>query len=193
MTSLLNRLLPPDRRRARLRMLLATASVALLILTAHAATTRFDPRGQQASPSARAALMTRASALTAQVMSYRAASAENDIAAAKSLMTESMQADYDRTLPPLADRNKQVKSGIKVDARVSRLDGASMKKQKRCPQPACAVGIVSMTADEATVLVFVNQYATASSTKNTLLNPTWEIVRLVRQDGRWLIDGMEAP
>jgi hypothetical protein len=105
-------------------------------------------------------------------------------------MTESMQADYDRTLPSAADRKRQAKSGIKVDARIARLDGV---QSSPCPLPACAVGVVSMTAEKATVLVFVNQYATAKSTKNAVVNPTWEIIRMVKRDGEWVIAEMEAP
>ena len=185
--------------KSRLKLLLLVSGLVLVVLGTRAATTKYDPRGQQASPAARAALTARASTMAAQVMSYNAETAESDIAAAKDLMTESMQADYDRTLPPEADRKRQAKSKVKIDARVSRLDGVPAKGgdkrrlTRHCPRPACAVGIVSMTSDKAEVLVFVNQYATAASTKNTLVNPTWEIIRLVRRDGRWLIDEMEAP
>jgi hypothetical protein len=50
-----------------------------------------------------------------------------------------------------------------------------------------------MSSDKATVLVFVNQHASAKSTRNTVVNPTWEVIHLVRRDGTWLIDRMEAP
>lgn len=188
--SSVDRLLPPARRRRRLIAALALALLLLGVLATRATVTTYGPDGQQAAPSERTALMTRTSQLASQVMSYRASTAERDIAAAKEVMTESMQADYDRTLPSAADRARQVKSGIVVDARVARLDGS---QTGRCPAVACAVGVVSMTDDEATVLVFVNQYATAKSTKNAVVNPTWEIIDLVRQDGDWVIAQMEAP
>jgi hypothetical protein len=171
--------------------MLALSLVALTALVVRASTTRTDPYGQDASEPDRAAVMARAMELATQAMSYNAASAESDIAAAKDHMTQRMRDDYDRTLPPATDRKRQVRSGIKVVARVSRLDGGNPRA--RCPRAACAVGVTSLTGDAATVLLFVNQYATAKSTKNTVINPTWEVLRLVRQDGEWLIAGMEAP
>jgi hypothetical protein len=187
---ILERLLPLEHRRTRLIGALVAASVLLGFLVFRAATTSYGPDGQQASRTERAALMERASELTAQVMSYNAATVEDDIAAAKAVMTESMQADYDRTLPSAADRKRQANSGIKVTARVARLDGV---EKHPCPLKACAVGIASMTEDEASVLVFVNQFATAKSTKNAVLSPTWEIIRFVQRDGEWVIARMEAP
>lgn len=187
---ILARLLPPERRRARLIGALVIASVLLGFLVFRAATSSYGPDGQQASRTERAALMKRASELASQVMSYNAATVEDDIVAAKSVMTESMQADYDRTLPSAADRKRQANSGIKVVARVARLDGVD---KHPCPLQACAVGVESMTEDEATVLVFVNQFATAKSTKNAVLSPTWEIIRMVKRDGDWVIARMDAP
>jgi len=174
-----------------LAWLLVLSLVALIALVVRASTTRMDPYGQDESGSDRAAVMTRAMALATQAMSYNAATAEADIAAAKDHMTERMRDDYDRTLPPAVDRKRQLTSGIKVVARVSRLDGGNPRS--RCPRAACAVGISSLTSDAATVLLFVNQYATAKTTKNTVINPTWEVLRLVRRDGEWVIAGMEAP
>jgi hypothetical protein len=124
-------------------------------------------------------------------MSYRAATAEKDIAASKDQMTARMRGDYDRTLPPASGRVEQTKAGVRIRARVARLDGGDVRQP--CPKAACAVGITSLTGDEATVVLFVNQYATAKTTKNALVNPTWEVMRLVRRNGTWLIDHMEAP
>lgn len=188
---MINRLFPPEQRRRRLVWLLVAATLALTALTVHASTTSTDPYGQNQSAPDRAAVMTRATALARQAMSYNAASAEADIAAVKEQMTDRMRDDYDRTLPPASARKKQLKSGIKVVALVARLDGGDVRKP--CPRAACAVGISSLTSDTATVLLFVNQYATAKSTKNTVINPTWEVLRLVRRDGEWIIAGMEAP
>lgn len=187
---ILDRLLPAERRRRRLVGALVVASAVLAVLVVRASVTTYGPDGQQAATAERTELMKRTTQLATQVMSYNAATIEDDIAAAKEVMTESMQADYDRTLPSAVDRKRQAKSGIEVDARMARLDGS---QQSPCPLPTCAVGVVSMTADEATVLVFVNQYATAKSTKNTVVSPTWEIVRMVKRDGDWVIARMEAP
>lgn len=178
-------------RRRVLGTLLALALVLLTFLVIRASTTTYDPRGEQASPAARATVLRQATAWVTQVMTYNAATSEKDIAAAKALMTDELQAEYESTLPPAAERKDQAKSGVKVDARVSRLDGLSA--QRRCPPSACAIGLISLTEDRASVLVFVNQYASASATKKTVLNPTWQVMRLVRRDGHWLIAGLEAP
>lgn len=188
---MIGRLFAPEVRRRRLLLILALASLALVALTIHASTTSTDRYGQNTSAADRRAVIQRANALAEQVMSYRAATAEKDIAAAKELMTPKMQSAYDRTLPPASARAKQLTSGIRVQALVARLDGGDVRSQ--CPRAACAVGISSLTSDEATVLLFVNQYATAKSTKNVVINPTWETMRLIRRDGDWIIAGMEAP
>ena len=188
---MIDRVLPPAQRRRRLVWLLLISLVLLLVLATRAATTTYGPDGQQALSEARRALMGRTSTLTAHVMSYDAATAENDIAANKVHMTEQMQADYDRTLPSFAARRRQVKSGVKIAARISRIDGVN--NRKKCAPSTCAIGVVSMTSHDAKVLVFVDQYATAKSTKNAVVNPTWEIVRVVRRDGAWVIAGMQAP
>lgn len=188
---MIQRLLPPETRRRRLAWALVLALAVLTALTVHASMTETDRYDQNTSAADRAAVTKRATALASQVMSYRAATAEADIAAAKGLMTEQMRDDYDRTLPPPADRKRQLTSGVQVRALVARLDGGNVRKS--CPKAACAVGITSLTADKATVLLFVNQYATAKSTKNTVINPTWEVLRLVQRDGEWIIAGMDAP
>jgi hypothetical protein len=177
-------------RRRGLIAALAVALVLLGVLAVRASMTTLGPDGQQADVSKREALMNRTTRLAAQVMTYKAATAEKDIAAAKSVMTDSMQADYDRTLPSAKDRSRQAASGVKVEARISRIDGAPAGP---CPLIACAVGIVSMTEDEASVLVFVNQYATAKSTDNVVVSPTWELIRMVKRDGEWIIARMDAP
>lgn len=188
---MISRWFPPEQRRRRLLGLLALSVVALTILTLHASATQTDPYGQDTSASARTEVTNSAIKLATQAMSYNAAHAESDIAAAKDHMTDQMRDDYDRTLPPAADRKRELKSGIKVVARVSRLDRGNTRHS--CPRDACAVAISSLTSDRATVLLFVNQYATAKSTKNTVVNPTWEVMRLIRRDGEWVIAGMEAP
>lgn len=191
MKGVINQWLPPEFRRKRLTWALVGLSVVFAGVTLHASLTQIGPYGQNDSASDRAEVMVRATALATQAMSYNAATAEADIAAAKDTMTAEMQRTYDLTLPPPVDRQKQAKSGVKVDARVARLDRGNVRAT--CPTSDCAVGVMSMTSERASVLVFVNQYATASSTKNTVINPTWAVMRLARQDGEWMLAGMEAP
>ncbi len=133
--------------------------------------------------------------LTQTVMSYQAASAEKDIAAAKKLMTPAMQKDYEKTLPGEDKRKEQADLGIKVDAEVAPLseEGAKAAEDgKACVDEDCAASIISATEDSAEVLLFVNQSATAPKTKNTVVSPTWEVLTLVKDDGGWLISEMTA-
>jgi hypothetical protein len=188
---MIDRLLPPDQRRRRLSIALAAAVLLFVALSVRASLDDHDPRGEQASPSERAAVMKQATRWAEQAMTYTAATADADLAAVQGLMTDEMRAEYERTLPPADQRRDQATKGVKVDARVSRLDGKSASG--RCPTAACAVGLMSLRDDRASVLLFVNQKATAKTTKDAVVNPTWQILRLVREDGRWLISGMEGP
>lgn len=165
----------PRQRRQILAGLLAIALILLAVMAHRASVSRLDPIGQVASPAARAAVQVRATRLATMAMTYNAATASKDIARVERFMTSDMRAEYERTLPDAADRRKQSTTGVRVEAIVIR------------------AGVMSLTEDEATVLAFVNQRASAKSTKKVLESPTWEILRLVRQDGQWFLSGMEAP
>jgi Mce-associated membrane protein len=169
----------PRQRRQFFAVVLGVSLIFLAVLAHRASIDRFDPDGQVAAPAARVAVQQRATSLAAMAMSYDAASASRDIARVERFMTADMRAEYERTLPDAAARQKQSDTGVKVVAKVTR------------------AGVMSLTKDKATVLVFVNQRASAKSTKKVLESPTWEILRLVRSGadngGDWLLSGMEAP
>ncbi|MFJ9389314.1 hypothetical protein ACIRON_10880 [Nocardioides sp. NPDC101246] len=153
------------------------------------------PSGELTAAGSRAAIMEHSIGLTQTVMSYQAASAEKDIAAAKKLMTPAMQKDYEKTLPGEDKRKEQADLGIKVAAEVAPLseEGAKAAEEgKACVDEDCAASIISATEDSAKVLLFVNQSATAPKTKNTVVSPTWEVLTLVKDDGGWLISEMTA-
>lgn len=162
-------------RRQLLTVVLAVTLVLLGVLARHASTDRYDPDGQDTSRGERAAVVARAKMLAALAMSYDSASASTDVAKVGQNMTPEMRAEYERTLPSPSDREKQASSGAKVVAKVVR------------------AGLISLTEDEASVLVFVNQQASAKSTTKILESPTWEIIQLNRSSGEWLLSGMEAP
>jgi len=166
-------------RRQLLIAVLAFTLVVLGVLARQASTDRYAPDGEDTARGERAAVVARAKLLAAQTMSYDASSAPTRIAKVEQNMTPEMRVEYERTLPSPADREKQAESGAKVIARVLR------------------AGVISLTKDEASVLVFVNQQASANSTKKILESPTWEILHLVRDEGagagEWLLSGMEAP
>ncbi|MEI7057224.1 hypothetical protein WBG06_15475 [Nocardioides sp. CCNWLW239] len=153
------------------------------------------PDGELTAAGSRAAIMEHSVGLAQTVMSYKAASAEKDIAAAKKLMTPQMQKDYEKTLPGEDKRKEQADLGIEVKAEVAPLseEGAKAAQEgKACVDEDCAASIISATEDSAEVLLFVNQSATAPKTKNTVVSPTWEVLTLVKDDGGWLISEMKA-
>lgn len=153
------------------------------------------PGGELTAAGSRAAIMEHSVGLAQTVMSYQAASAEKDIAAAKKLMTPAMQKDYEKTLPGEDKRKEQADLGIKVDAEVAPLseEGAKAAQEgKACVDEDCAASIISATEESAKVLLFVNQSATAPKTKNTVVSPTWEVLTLVKDDSGWLISEMKA-
>lgn len=153
------------------------------------------PNGELTAAGSRAAIMEHSVGLAQTVMSYRAASAEKDIAAAKKLMTPAMQDDYEKTLPGEDKRKEQADLGIEVSAEVAPLseEGAKAAEEgKACVDGDCAASIISATEDSAKVLLFVNQSASAPKTKNTVISPTWEVLTLVKKDGGWLISEMKA-
>jgi Mce-associated membrane protein len=163
------------RRRQILAAVLAVALVLLVFLSYRASADRYDPDGQAIAGGERNAVLARAKMLATQAMSYDSASATADVAKAEQNMTPEMRAEYERTLPSPSDQRKQASTGAKVVATVVR------------------AGLISVTEDEASVLVFVNQQASAKSTKKILESPTWEIIQLVRSGGEWLLSGMESP
>jgi Mce-associated membrane protein len=162
-------------RRQLLIAVLAVTLVLLGILARHAGTDRYDPDGQATARGERADVVARAKTLAAQAMSYDSGSAATDIAKVEQNMTPEMRVEYERTLPSSVDREKQASTGAKVVAKVVR------------------AGVISLTDDEASVLVFVNQQASAKSTRKILESPTWEIIQLVRSGDEWLLSGMDAP
>jgi len=183
-------------KRAVNKQLLLTAGLAVLVLLAAAglvlAVHRANgdsvaPDGELSSSAARAGIMAEAGTLTKTAMSYRAAHADADIAAAEKLMTPAMRKKYEADLPPAADRATQAKENVAVTAAIASLSGKAS-----CQSDDCAVSIVSATADRARVLVFVDQSATAASSKHSVASPAWELLTLVKRNGSWLIDDMAA-
>ncbi|MBO0842987.1 MAG: hypothetical protein J2O46_07355 [Nocardioides sp.] len=154
------------------------------------------PDGQLTSAGTRAAILGQSVGLAQTVMSYQAASADKDIAAAKKLMTPTMQKKYEKTLPAASVRKQQAGLGIVVKAQVAPLSEAgaeaSQKSGKTCVDEDCGASLISADEDSAQVLLFVNQSATAPKSKNTVVSPTWEVLTLVKQSGQWLISDMQA-
>lgn len=153
------------------------------------------PSGELTSAGSRAAIMEHSVGLAQTVMSYQAADADKDIAAAKKLMTPQMAKKYDKTLPKASVRKQQAKLGIEVKAQVAPLSEAgaqAAQKGKECVDEDCGASLISASEGKAKVLLFVNQSAEAPKSKNTVVSPTWEVLTLVKQHGEWLISDMTA-
>lgn len=180
-----------------------TAVLAVLILVAgaglgfavqRAASDDVAPNGELIDDGARSSLMVESAEMTETVMSYRAAKASGDVAEAKKLMTARMREDYDETLPSADKVDEQAKMKLKVTGQVPALPkpGEQAPPGGECEEPTCAVSVMSMTRDDATVLVFVNQSAAGQGNDNTVFSPSWQVLELVREDGTWLLDKMTS-
>ncbi|UDY22300.1 hypothetical protein [Nocardioides sp. Kera G14] len=150
------------------------------------------PGGELTASGQRASIMSEAARLTTRAMSWRAASSDADIKAAKAVMTSRMQRAYDATLPAASTRPAQAAQKVTVTAVIAPLT-ATTTQPTTCTPQVCSVALVSATADRAKALLYVNQTASASAQKKSVVSPTWELVTLVRRDGHWLLDEMVAP
>lgn len=168
-----------------LAVLLVATGAGAWAAVKHAADSQVAPDGELASAAVRAGIMAQAGAMTETAMSYRAAEADADIAAAEKLMTPAMRKKYEADLPPQDQRAEQARMKVTIKASVASLSGKTA-----CQSDDCAVSIVSATPDRARVLVFVDQNATAASTTHSVASPKRELLTLVKQDGTWLIDDM---
>jgi hypothetical protein len=182
----------PGPRLVVLSSVLVVAVAALGLLGWRTARDDVAPGGQLTSSGQRASIMAEAARVTTLAMSWRAASSDADIAAAKAVMTKRMAAAYDATLPEAGGRAAQAKQKVAVTAVVAPLTGATSQPATCTPQ-LCSVALLSASAERAVALLFVNQTASATGTTNTVVSPTWEIVTLVRRHGEWLLDEMVAP
>ena len=169
---------------AVLVLLLALALTAVALVVQRAAASQVAPDGELASSAVRAGIMAQAATMAQTAGSYRAAQSQADIAAAERLMTPAMRTKYEADLPPVSQRAEQARMKVTIAAAVASLSGA----KGECRGDDCAVSIVSASEDRARLLVFLDQHASAASTTNTVASPIWELLTLVRRDGRWLID-----
>lgn len=128
--------------------------------------------GTVTSEASRAVLLDETGKMVQKVLSYRAKSFESDVAAARKLMTPSMRSQYADTLAKV--RKKVQSKGLNLKATTE------------------SSGIVSMTEQQAEVLVFVNQTTTAKGSKATQLNENRVLVTVTRTDGAWRISKLHA-
>ncbi|MGB3771067.1 MAG: hypothetical protein WBF79_05230 [Rhodococcus sp. (in: high G+C Gram-positive bacteria)] len=121
----------------------------------------------------REAVATAASEAAVSVLSYRAETVADDVAAAKGYLTGDFLTYYsafaeDSVVPGAVER------GITSSATVS------------------AAGTVSIENDDAVALLFVNQNVTSTDSPDPRSTSTSLRIELVEVDGRWLVSALDT-
>lgn len=154
-----------------LAVLLAAGCVVGLVNRADDGTT---PNGTVVSDSTRAVAQSQATDLTEQTLSYNYKNFDKQRSSNSARMSSGFRKQYSDTMAKVADKTKKFK--ITLDAKV------------------VASGVVSITAQQAKVLLFVNQTTSAGSRPKE--KPTTDLnrvlVTMVRSGGDWNIDTMNA-
>lgn len=155
-----------------LGVLLVGVLVGLFFAVRHTWRSDVAPDGTTTSAAARSALMHRTARMTETVLSYSAASFDEDAQRAGSLMTPSMREQYLKTLDKV--RKDVHQQGLTLEA------------------TTLASSVVSMTPDRATLLEFVDQTTTAKGSKHEQSDQNRLRVSLVHTDQGWRISKLDA-
>jgi hypothetical protein len=148
-------------------VVLALATAGLLAVTAH------KNSHNRAVAAARSAALEAAKRETAIALTYDYRSLDADFQRAEAGMSRSFRANYAQTaaksVAPLAEKTHAITTGS-----------------------IAAGGVISASPDTATILVFANQ-----TVENKLLNATSRLdrtvieVTMIKEDGRWVINGLQ--
>ncbi|BBX17832.1 hypothetical protein CRI77_16745 [Mycolicibacterium duvalii] len=123
-------------------------------------------------PAAERSAVAAASSATATLLSYAPDTIEEDLAAAKSVMTGDFATYYGRFTADVVGPAAR-DHGVRGSARV--VDAAAME----------------VHSDHATVLVFLHQETTSADRPEPALTASSVIVNLTRVDDRWLVSGFD--
>jgi Mce-associated membrane protein len=107
------------------------------------------------------------------LLTYDYATFDSDLEDAQKGMTSDFQDEYQPTVEEIRDRAVAQKRSQQADV--------------------VAVGVVSETADEVEMLVFVNTISSREGHQRQKLMQNRVSVTLVEQDGTWLIDELSVP
>jgi Mce-associated membrane protein len=164
---------------AGLAVLVLAAAVALVWLVqrdgagdAPDVTTAESEQAVVASASIKDTVREAAAEAVTRAYSYSWRTLADDKAAARELMTEQMARQYDRTMAGVATTSRR--EHTVVAATVS------------------GTALVTATASDARVLVFVNQSTTRDDLEKPLLNLDRVLVTLVRAGGAWQVSELDA-
>ncbi len=125
-----------------------------------------------ASAAAKADAIDAASDATARAYSYSWKTIDQDRAAARALMTRDMQRRYDRTMAGVSTASRTDHTVVSAEVVESAL--------------------VTATSSYARVLLFVNQKTRGDRLDDPLLDLDRVMVTLVRDDGTWRLDELDA-
>lgn len=167
---------PAPRRGLSTTVLVATLVPALLVALAFAGLAFRDWReanrlnaGVEAGKTVRAEVADHLETL----LTYKYTSFDDDLAAAKKVMTPSFQKDYAPTVDAIRQR---------------------AESQKRSQSAHVdAVSVLSQTPDRVDTLVFVDTVSTTKGSKKSQVLQNRVKVSLEKVDGTWLIDDLAVP
>jgi Mce-associated membrane protein len=164
---------------AGLAVLVLAAAVALVWLVQRSGagdpaevTTAESAAAVVASAAVKATVRDAAAEAVTRAYSYSWQTLAEDKADARDLMTERMARQYDRTMAGVATTSRRDRT--EVSATVA------------------GTALVTATAAEARVLVFVNQSTTRDDLDKPLLNLDRVLVTLVRVGGAWKVSELDA-
>ncbi|HEV2797238.1 MAG TPA: hypothetical protein VGV65_06420, partial [Nocardioides sp.] len=155
----------------------AAAALAWLVLLADG-TAGGDTTSAESSDAVVASAGTKADALeaaaeaTTRAYSYSWKTLAEDRAAARALMTREMQRRYDRTMAGVGTSSRTDRTVVSAEVVESAL--------------------VTATSSYARVLLFVNQATDGDALDEPLLDLDRVLVTLVRDDGAWRLDELDA-
>ncbi|RYB96574.1 hypothetical protein EUA06_03150 [Nocardioides glacieisoli] len=125
-----------------------------------------------ASADTKATVLDVASDATTRAYSYSWETLGEDRAAARALMTRDMQRRYDRTMAGVGTSSQTDRTVVSAEVVESAL--------------------VTTTSSYARVLLFVNQTTEGDTLEEPLLDLDRVLVTLVRDDGEWRLDELDA-
>jgi uncharacterized membrane protein YvbJ len=162
----------PVRRRS---LLLATAiALALVLLFLTLAfldwrTAREITTSEDAARTVRASVTDKVEAL----LSYDHDTFDEDLEAAQEGMTSSFQEEYEPTVAEIRDR--------------------ALAQERSQEADVVAVAVVTQSPEEVETLVFVNTVSSREGANQQRLMQNRVSVRMIKQDGAWLIDELSVP
>ena len=107
------------------------------------------------------------------LLSYDHATFDEDLEAAKEGMTSDFQEEYEPTVAEIRDR--------------------AVAQQRSQEAEVVAVAVVSQSPEEVETLVFVNTISSRAGAQEQRLMQNRVSVRMVKQDGAWLVDELSVP